>query len=679
MTKDPYRYFRIEAREIVEALTRGVLELEKGAASKEVALGLLRFAHTLKGAARVVRLPEIAEDAHAIEEMLAPYRDGGGPESDQVGALLRRVDAVAAKLAALGTPEKKKHAPTAEAHPQVEAPIETVRIELEEMNVLLEGLAEATVQVDALLRESAGISRAQRLAASLVERLHPRHVVDPSKTQQLAEDLHTALEQLGRSVVGSVEAVSTELSQVRESANRLRLLPVSSVFASLERATRDAAHSLRKKVTFRASGGESRLDAHVLAALRDAVLHLVRNSVAHGIEPESERTLAGKPPTGEVHVEVERRGARIAFRCKDDGRGIDVDALRRVAARQGLLDEAAASALADDDVFRLVLKGGLSTTDTVTEVSGRGVGLDVVRETAARLKGEVTITNNPGRGAWIEICVPVSLSSLLALEVETAGVSVSIPLEAVRRTLRITEADIARSPEGDTIAHDDRVIPFLPLRAILRAQEAPARAQTTWSAVVVESQSSLVAIGADRLVRTANVVVKPLPPWAEVEPVVAGASLDTRGNPQLVLDPGGLVAAGRSGRGARVTAAPKRKPVLVIDDSLTTRMLEQSILESAGYEVKLATSAEQGLEMARSEDFSVFIVDVEMPGMNGFEFVALTRSDPVLRNVPAVLVTSRGSKEDRSRGHDAGARAYIDKGEFDQSVLLRTLRELIGS
>jgi two-component system, chemotaxis family, sensor kinase CheA len=684
IAKDPYRYFRVEARELLDGLTQGVLELERGTVSKDLIGKLLRLAHTLKGAARVVKLVELARHAHDLEDLLAPHREGEGPVVQaSVNELLHLLDAMTAQLTAID-PSKPAVSPAAPAQVTQE-PLETVRVEIEEMDLLLEGVTEATVQINSLRRESETIDRAQHLAAVLVEQLSPRRSRDFSgandvtlRAYGLAEELRGAVERLGRNISNGVEQVSRELSQVREAADRLRLLPASAIFSPLERAARDAAEVLGKRMVFGASGGEGRLDAHVLSALRDALFHVVRNAVAHGIESEAERAVAGKPGAGHVQLVVERRGNKIAFVCSDDGRGIDVEALRREAVRRGVLSASESSSLRAEELFRLLLKGGLTTTRTVTEVSGRGVGLDVVRETANRLHGEVSIKSEAGLGTSIEICVPVSLSSLSALVVDAGGVSAVVPLDAVRRTLRLVESEIARGSESDSIVYEGKVIPFVPLAKALRRPAASARERRQWSAVVVQSGTALAAVGVDRLLGTRTAVVRPLPSHVDAEPVVAGASLDAEGNPQLVLDPNGLVAAAEAGRGAALKEPAMKLPVLVVDDSLTTRMLEQSILESAGYEVDLATSAEEALVRAKERRYGLFVVDVEMPGMDGFEFVAKTRTDPLLQSTPAILVTSRGSTEDRRRGQEAGARGYIVKGEFDQNYLLQVIRELLG-
>jgi two-component system chemotaxis sensor kinase CheA len=316
---------------------------------------------------------------------------------------------------------------------------------------------------------------------------------------------------------------------------------------------------------------------------------------------------------------------------------------------------------------------------TVDEVSGRGIGLDVVRETAARLKGEVSVRSEAGRGTSLEICVPVSLSSLTALEVDAGGIIAALLLDAVRQTMRAADHDIVRSSEKDSIVYEGKVIPFLALARALRSKTMTDSKRHFWSTVILEASCGVPAIGVDRLLGTASVVVRPLPSLTEAEAIIAGASLDAEGNPQLVLDPEGLVAAACLGRAPVVEVAlAKRASVLVIDDSLTTRMLEQSILESAGYEVDVATSGEEAIEKARGKQYGLFLVDVEMPAMDGFEFVSRTQADASLRTVPAIMVTSRSAVEDRRRGEQVGARGYIIKGEFDQVYLLQLMREFMG-
>jgi two-component system chemotaxis sensor kinase CheA len=296
-----------------------------------------------------------------------------------------------------------------------------------------------------------------------------------------------------------------------------------------------------------------------------------------------------------------------------------------------------------------------------------------VRDAAARLGAGVRVESEPGAGTTFELDVPVSLTSLDALTVADGGAIAAIPLSAVRRALRLAPHDIVATPAGAAIVYDRAMIPFVPLTAVL-GRSAPPR-PGAWSAVVVEDRGRRVALGAGRLIGTATIVVRPVPELAPCDPVVGGASLDADGTPQLVLDPAGLVAARRY---RPSTDPPHRPRILVIDDSVTTRMLEQSILESAGYQVDLAVSGEDGLVRARAARYALFLVDVEMPGMDGFAFIEHARSDPALRDIPAILVTSRASAADRARGREVGARGYMAKGEFDQGALLEQIARLVA-
>jgi two-component system chemotaxis sensor kinase CheA len=666
-------------------MAQGILRIEKDTPAPEVVGRLLRLAHTLKGAARVVRQPGIADLAHTVEGVLTAHREGGEPLSKEQGSeLLGLVDEIASRLSALEP--ASGIAVAGPARPPAEEPPETLRVEIGEMDSLLRTVTEAGVRLGAVRKGLGAAGRLRDLAGLLVDLLVARPGENGAGTsvgivraRSLAEELRSSLDRFQRSLAVELDRVDRELVEIRDVAHRFRLIPAQTVFPSLERSVRDAAQTLGKRVVFEASGGEVRLDANVLASLRDALMHVVRNAVAHGVETEAERVALGKPPAGQVRLEVVRRGGRVAVVCSDDGRGIDVEAVRRAAVDRGIVPATEANSLPADRIVALLGAGGLTTSNAVTELSGRGIGLDVVRATASRLKGEMSIRSEAGRGATVEVLVPISIASLQGVVVEAAGELVAIPLDAVRQTLRVRDSEIVRSAESDSILHQGNLIPFLPLDGLLGRPGPAGRNRGVWPAVVVQAGLRSVAVGVDRLLGTSNIVMRALPGVVEAHPVVLGASLDAEGNPQLVLDAGGLVEAAERGRGVTTgEAQPRRAPVLVIDDSLTTRVLEQSILESAGYEVDLAVSAEDALAKAHDRRYGLFIVDVEMPGMNGFEFVAQSRSDAALRDTPAILVTSRNGVEDRRRGEQAGARAYFVKGEFDQGQLLETIRTLIG-
>jgi two-component system chemotaxis sensor kinase CheA len=481
------------------------------------------------------------------------------------------------------------------------------------------------------------------------------------------------LVKLERELPNSLERATRELGQVRDRVDQLQLVAASSIFGTLERTARDAAVSLGKRALFEAQGGDLRLESSVLTAVQHALVQAVRNAVAHGIEPINERTQRGKPAEGRVTLDVRRRGRRICFVCRDDGRGVDVGRVRHEAARLGRIVEGG-RAPSDAELLGLLLQGGISTTTHVTEVAGRGVGLDLIREALSSVGGTVALDSRPGAGTSLTLEVPASLAALEVLLVEAAGGIHALPLASVVRALRVGDGELSLTAEGAALRFEQQIVPFLPLARLLRGSAT--RERKLWSAVVIRDGEDCLALGVDRLLGAESLVARALPDSAELDATVAAISLDVDGNPRLVLDPRGLLESAKRPPTEAVASAPRQRVVLVVDDSLTTRMLEQSILESAGYEVDLATSGEQGLEKARARSYDLLLVDVEMPGMDGFTVVEQIRADPRLAPTPVVLVTSRVSPADLARGKAAGANAHIAKGEFDQVEFLERIDRL---
>ncbi|WP_305788915.1 hybrid sensor histidine kinase/response regulator [Symbioplanes lichenis] len=685
MSQDPLRYFRVEARELVDQISAGVLDLDQQSGTEPVAR-LLRFAHTLKGAARVVRQQEIADRAHAFEEVLVPHRDEDAPlAAEELRELLRLNDEIESYVAALEPRAEPPAPPPPVVEPVPEPPPEprpepaapAARGATADVDELLDAIGEAHARFAPLRTRGASMERLHRTAESLVDQLRVGRA-PAETTRATAARLATDLRTLGRQLTDTVEQVERELDEVRGRAERLRLVPASSIFTALHRAVRDAADAEGRRVRFEGRGGDLRMDPQVLTLASGALLHVVRNAVVHGLEDESTRLAAGKPAEGQVVVTVERRGRYAAFKCTDDGRGFDLAAVRRTAEARGLLTPGSPDP-GEAVLLDLVLHGGISTRSTVDEVSGRGIGLDVARDVADQLGGDVTVRSDRGHGSTVELVLPLALLALHGLVVEAAGTVATVPLDAVRTCLRLEPDQAAAAAVTGKLAHDGTALPFLPLARALYARTEVLDTGSPGVAVVVAADGVAVAVGVDRLTGTSTLVLRPLPELAPAAPVIGGVSMDLDGNPQLVLDAQGLVAeAARPGTGvAPPQKAPERLPILVVDDSLTTRMLERSILESAGYEVDLAASGEEGLEKARAREYMLFLTDIDMPGIDGFTFVAQTRADPQLAHVPAILVSSRASAEDRARGAAAGAGAYVVKGEFNQEELLAHIRRLV--
>jgi len=693
MSKDIYRYFRIEARELIDGLAQGALALEQETGNAKVS-PLLRLAHTLKGAARVVKRATIADQAHALEELLIPLRDQPRPATAQeVSACLALVDGMRRDLDALDAAPAATTATTATTAPagganQAAPALEqarAVRIDSQEASALVEGLASASRRVFDL---SAGLETlqavgapARSLATLLAHELQaaPRAAPGSRRASELSELLVSRLDASQRRLQEGLHGLGREVVDLRQRVERLQLMPLATLFDTLQRVARDAAQELGRQVQWLAEGGEIGIDTAVLALLSEALPHMVRNAVAHGIEAPAQRRAAAKPESGTVRLRCTRRGNRVTLALSDDGQGLDLEAVRAAARERGLvtadqvLDDAAATAL--------LLRGGLSTSTTVSTVSGRGVGLDVVREAVERLRGDLSLTTRRGQGTTVEVQVPVSLSSARALLAQSGRSQVAVPLEAVRCTVRATAPQIIPTATGEALVHEGRTVPLVSLSTLIGAQAPAPEPGARRLVMVVQGAGAEAALAVDALLGTSEITVQPFPPGVAPVAVLAGVGVDESGAPQLVLDVAAAVAAALAwapGVAEPPAAAPRRLPILVIDDSLTTRTLEQSILESAGYEVDVAVSAEDALVKAQVVRYGLFVVDVEMPGMDGFTFVERTRADPVQRQVPAILVTSLSSAQARERGHQAGAVAFIVKAEFDQRILLDLIRGILG-
>lgn len=691
---DPYRYFRVEAREIVDGLGAEILELEKGEPTAEPIGRLLRHAHTLKGAARVVGLPRVADLAHAMEEVLAPYREATTEvPKERIAELLQQLDKITAELASLGAEPGSAGAPSlppsAQVHRGTIESFERVRVDVVEVDTLLEMASETAIQIERIAAGIEPLLKVENLLSVVAAGWASNGDRSPKKRPEplpsaaglqrdSVEELRWSLQRARHNLSKPVEAARREIVRVRESAERLRLVPANVLFASLQRAVRDPAATLAKRVEFVTVGGDERLEGRVLSMVGEALLHLVRNAVAHGIESPGGRLAAGKPASGIIRVRVERRGRRIAFICSDDGRGFDLDAVRRAVVGQGLVPPASAAALSSQELIDLLLERGLTTATSPGAVAGRGIGLTVVRHVSSELNAHIKVLTEVGRGSTVEIEAPLLLSSATAILVEAGGVPVWFPLEAVRCTVRLKRDDIVSIAGRESIVFEGSAIPFVTLAPLLHVATSQPGTPAVRSALIVQSGAELIAVGIDRVIRTADVIIHPLPSGLGSVELLSGASFDSEGNVQLVMDPAALRNAARLVRAAEAEDLRPRPHILVIDDSLTSRMLEQSILEGAGYKVDVSASAEEALSKAHQGAYNLFVCDIEMPGMDGFEFVKRARECDDLRGIPSIMVTSRSGEENRKHAVEVGARAYICKSEFDEQTLLSTIRELVG-
>lgn len=673
-SKDPYKYFRTEARDILEGLNKGILILEKEASNDTVLSQLLRLTHTLKGAARVVKQNTISDLAHTAEGILSPYRDSRDSiPNNKINEVLHLLDEIAYHLKALET-----HSNPEGSRKGIEETFESIRLDISEMDTLLGSISEAIAQMSVLTSSVSAMGEVHRVAIQLNQSVQSIPSQGSGLGTHLSKQLVDRVATMQRDMIPSLERMGRELNGLQGQVAQLRLLPASTVFPVLQRAARDVADSLGKKIVLETGKGAIRLDPHVLSGLQDALVQLIRNAVVHGIESVGERLKLGKSPSGKLELKIEKRGNRVAFVFSDDGRGIDLSALKEIAVQRGLVSAERAEAMGLKELTPMILRGGLSTTSEVSQVAGRGVGMDLVREKISQMKGEIRLHSSASQGTHVELIVPLSLESVVVLGVSSAETQLSVPFDAVKATFRLSEEEIVRNPIGDSVFFAGQSLPFMVLNALWGRRTS--REQKKWSVVVLAAGNSLVALGCEAIVGTQSVVVRPLPAGVAGQvPLFSGAFFDVEGTLNPVLDPEAFAkeVLATKDQWMEQKAAPKT-PILVIDDSLTTRMLEQSVLESAGYAVDLVTSGEDALKRAHESHYALFVVDVEMPGMDGYEFVRCVKADNRLSAIPVVMVTSRASVEDRRRGADAGACGYINKAEFEEAQFLRTIRSAIG-
>ena len=464
-----------------------------------------------------------------------------------------------------------------------------------------------------------------------------------------------------------------------------RMLPMTTLFNQFPRMVRDLARERGKDILLQLDGGDTEIDRQVLELSKDPLTHLLRNAVDHGIETPSQRTAFGKPPQGLIRLSAEPRGNHLVIEVADDGRGIDLDAVRRAALHRGLVGVQEAAALNEEAILNLIFHAGLSTAPQVSDLSGRGVGLDVVRTNLEQLRGLARIVNRPGQGVTFSLLLPLTLATSQVLLVETGGQTVALPATNVERILRIPAQRIGQV-DGQPVIHvEGRSLPLLSLARLLRwpVLEAPVASEDRLPVVVVSVLDKRLALRVDDFLATQEVVIKPLGRQLQRVRNVAGVTLLGDGRLIPVLNVADLIKAIQHEPAAAplLVAATEPRRIVVADDSITTRTLEKNILENAGYEVRAFADGQEVWDWLRRDDHRLpdaIVSDINMPRMDGFALAAAVKSDPRFSQLPVVLVTSLDSPEDRLQGMEAGADAYMVKSLFDQRELLAVIDQLTG-
>ncbi len=506
-------------------------------------------------------------------------------------------------------------------------------------------------------------------------------------SQHRLREMNLRISQLVREFSSDVMQISLIIDRLEEEIKRVRMLPLSNSTGSLHRMVRDLALNSGKEVELEIRGSELELDKLILEQVKDPIIHLLRNAVDHGIEPAAQRRAAGKPAVGKIVLSAAHQGSDIAISVSDDGAGLNIEALRQAAVRRGLPN---AGGLTDFELAELIYHSGFSTSPIITDLSGRGVGLDVVRRNIEYLHGRISVEWKPRCGTCFTLTVPSSLTSSRGLMVWVSGQLFAIPLHSIERIKLIAAEEIETVGGSDTLPYNGRPLPLAHLSDVLQLPRLEsAQGKKMLPVVILAAAERLVAFAVDDLAYEQEIVIKGLGRQLTRVAGIAGASVLGNGEVVLILHAADLVKLTSRGAHGSVLGpraagelppgrVSSKKYILVVDDSITTRTLEKSILEGAGYRVQVAMDGLEAWNAVRSGELPDLIVsDVAMPNLDGFGLTQRVKTEERTSNIPVILVTSLDSQEDKARGIECGADAYILKGRFDQNNLLETIEQLI--
>ncbi len=745
--------FRVESDEHLQALDDGLLRLEKDPLNRTVLEELFREAHSLKGASRMLGLTNIEAVSHRLEDLLGgAHRNESLLSPDRIqllysslGALRKLCDEaltgapsgvpvveVLARLRSSGmasdpapSPETKPvsdNDPAVDAEPEEKgntipeppaafdlpteaAPllagpggrpfhIETVRVDTRKLDLLMTQTAELAVALQRIARRG---SQADELLAAW-ERLAGtlrRAGGQPAELKQGVEQFTDSLERLKTSIHDDSYRVETVSRELADGVRATRLIPLGTIFALFPRLVRDLATGQNKVADLIIEGGETTADKRIIEEMKDPLMHLIRNAVDHGIELPDERERLGKQRCGKILLRAGKVDATIFIEIRDDGRGLDTDAIRRSALKRKRHSDDELAAMKPEQLHGLIFQSGLSTSTFVSDVSGRGVGLDVVHANVERLKGQIVVESSPGTGCLIRIQLPATLAIARVLIITEGGITYALPVENVLKSYPVRKQDLFSVDGQGAVTYEEQAISavklsdLLPIRRndfLARSEKAvPVDLRGTTEkipCIVIAEGEDLLGLLVDELLDEQEIVLKPQCTFLKRVRNLSGSTILGTGEVCMVLNPRELILSVRhqGAKSLQATSedeAERQKVILMADDSMTTRIQLKRILEGAGYEVVPAVDGLDAFTKLGSRPFDALVSDITMPNMDGLTLTAKVREDKKYREMPIILVTMLASDDDRRRGVAAGANAYITKPAFDQKLLLDTLRRLV--
>jgi two-component system, chemotaxis family, sensor kinase CheA len=702
-----------EARDHLNRISDGLSTLAAGRTDREGINTIFRSAHTIKGSSRMLKLATVSATAHRLEDVLGALRDGSLQFSAPLGQLLyRAVDALSGLIdtladsgdaASLPPPDEALCAALAQAAtgqagavptpanaepvavPEEEATTTTAATETETRLKVAETVRVRLSKLDELIKLMGEV-------VSSHARMRQRLVDIRAIERELADAPAAPLQRFVQMLKDDVQAQEVLMDELHDKTLLMRMLSLAIVFEPAARMVRELAHSVGKQVECVVSGAEIELDRQMIDKLADPIIHLIRNGIDHGIEMPEQRLAAGKPAQGRLRLSARQDGGWVVIEVADDGAGIPLAAVREKALKKGFVSAERAATLTDQEAVDLIFLPGFSTNSMITDLSGRGVGMDVVKRCILDdLQGVVSVDTRAGVGTTFSLRLPLSLAVMRVLVVCVGGQPFAFTAQYVAELLRLPHAAQLSVAERNAVIIGNEFVPVVPLADLLHIpphlatqREARVARSTGLLLVVLRVRNEKIALLVDELLDERDMVIKPLPEHMRKLPMVSGVITTGKNELVGVLHAPALLDLARRARSESVRAEAQTHPaerqykVLVVDDSLNTREIEKDVLEAYGYHVTLAEDGLDGLHKALAGNFDAVLSDVEMPNMDGFSLTERLRQEEKYRDKPIIIITSREKEEDKRRGVLVGADAYIVKGDFEQSNLVETLRALLG-
>ncbi|MHB8828110.1 MAG: hybrid sensor histidine kinase/response regulator [Syntrophales bacterium] len=570
---------------------------------------------------------------------------------------------------------------------KVHRPSESIRVNAERLDELIRLMGEIVSHQNRLKQRLSDIRAAERTARQNMELSAFLEQDDASLNGNLSEilqsgrSLYLNLKQLSLSMRDDANMQELLTSELQEKALMLRMVPLATVFDTFPRMVRDLSQSQGKAVDLFIEGGDIGLDKKMIEKIGDPLVHMLRNAVDHGTESRDKRRKAGKPEQGSIRLFAGYDAGSVLIELSDDGEGIPLDKIREKALRKKMFSETELNAMADDEIVDLIFQPGFSTSPIITDISGRGVGMDVVRKNIVEeLKGSVKIETMAGRGTRFLIRVPMTLAVMRVLLVEAAAAKFAVNTHYVTEIIRVPETEIINVLDRKAIRLREELIPVVHLETILNLTGNGGEANGNLLVLVTRVGNEKLGLIVDALLDEEDMVIKSLPPHMKNIRLVSGVTITGRNEVINILHVPGLIMEAGETKRAHVPAKKEADAmrILVVDDSANTREIEKSILEAYGYAVDLAEDGIEAMEKTLAQRYDLVVTDVEMPRLDGFSLTERLRRDESYKNTPVIIVTSREKDEDKKRGIMVGANAYIVKGAFDQTNLLETVQNLIG-